>query len=349
MPWQHIRGHDPLVDHFRKLLASKRMPHALLFVGPPSVGKTSFARAFAQGLLCENQPPEVLNPCGTCPGCKQVVAETHPDFIAVRRPEDKQALPVETIRQLCGQLSMKPMSGKYRVAVVEDADNLTDESANAFLKTLEEPGPGSILILIGSSPDTQLETVVSRCQVVRFAPLGTDDIEAILLERGLISQPAEARRLAEQAEGSVARALALADHEYRDARRAVIHELVETGSPLGPHIAKLMEDLAKNASKEPALQRRRAILLLEDLSRFFRDVLWSGAGLEAPSGDEVWANPARQLAARCEPEDVFVLADRCMTAIIQIQSNGNLGLCLSALAADICKTLAESQSAHRAR
>lgn len=347
MPWQHIRGHDALVDHFRKLLASGRMPHAMLFVGPPSVGKTSFARAFAQGLLCERAAPEALNPCGVCPGCKQVAAETHPDFIAVRRPEDKQALPVETIRNLCGQLSMKPMSGKYRVAVVEDADNLTEESANAFLKTLEEPGPGSVLILIGSSPDTQLETVVSRCQVVRFQPLTATDIESILIDHGLLSHPDEARSLAEQAEGSVARALALADHEYRNARRDVIHELVDTSAPLGPRIAKLMEDLAKNAGKESALQRRRAILLLEDLSRFFRDVLWSGAGLAAPSGDEAWANAARQLAGRCEPEDIFALADRCMMAMIQIQSNGNLGLCLSAWASDICKIITDSQNASR--
>lgn len=347
MPWQHIRGHDALVDHFRKLLASGRMPHAMLFVGPPSVGKTSFARAFAQGLLCERAAPEALNPCGTCPGCKQVAAETHPDFIVVRKPEEKSELDVDTIRNLNKQLGMKPVSGKYRIAILVDADLLNANSSNAFLKTLEEPGPGSILILIDSTPDNQLETVVSRCQVVRFAPLSTDDIESILLERGLINQPAEARRLAEQAEGSVARALALADHDYREARRAVIHELVNSNSPLGPNIARLMEDLAKNSSKEPSQQRRRALLLLEDISRFFRDVLWSGAGLAAPSGDEVWAEAARQLAGRCEPEEIFVLADRCMTAMIQLQSNGNLGLCLSAWASDVCKIITDSQTASR--
>ena len=342
MSWLNIRGHDDQVDRFRMLLANSRLPHAMLFVGPPSVGKTSFARAFAQALLCETHLPQDLAPCGTCPGCKQVIAETHPDFIAVRRPEDKQALPVDSIRALCGKLSLKPISGKYRIAIVEDADNLTEESANAFLKTLEEPGPGSVLILIGSAPETQLETVVSRCQVVRFQPLTPDDIAAILIERGLIAQTDQAQRLAQQAEGSVARAMALADLEYQDTRTAVIQELVDHSPPSAPRIARLIEDLAKNASKESSVQRRRAILILEDLSRFFRDVLWSGAGLAAPSGDQAWAQAAYKMTEFCSPEDVFAIADRCMLAIAQIQSNANLPLALSAWAMDLCKILQES-------
>lgn len=347
MSWLNIRGHDPLVDHFRKLIASGRLPHALLFVGPPSVGKSTFAHALAQSILCEQSTPEQMNPCGICASCKQVVAETHPDFITVRRPEDKQVLPVDIIRVLCSQLSLKPMMGKYRVAIVEDADNLNEESANAFLKTLEEPGPGSVLILIGSSPDNQLDTVVSRCQVVRFEPLSPDDIEAVLIDKQIISHAAEARQLAEQAEGSVARAMALADHSYQDARQSIIHELIDSGAPLAPLIAKLMEDHVKNSGKEPAQQRRRAVMILEDLSRFFRDVLWNGAGLESPSGDSRWAKSVQSLAQFCEPEDIFVMADRSMLAINQIQSNGNMGLILSAWAADVCRTLQNAHNASR--
>ncbi|MBI1321868.1 DNA polymerase III subunit delta' [bacterium] len=341
MSWKNIRGHDAQVDHFRKLLKAGRLPHALLFVGPPSVGKTLFARTLAQGLLCDTNPPETIAPCGHCPSCKQVEAETHPDFIVARRPEDKSDLPIKVIREeVCAKLALKPMMGKYRVAIVEDADELTTQAANAFLKTLEEPGPGSVLILIGSNPDAQLETIVSRCQVVRFEPLSVDDIEAILKQRGLVTQSAEAHQLALQAEGSVSRALALADHDYQDARRAILHELSSDSAPSGPRLARLLEDHAKTAGKEAADQRRRAVAVLEDLTRFLRDVLWTGAGLTAPSGDAAMAEAAAALASWCEPENVFAAADRCMTAIDQIQANAHLGTALTAWAHDLCRILA---------
>jgi DNA polymerase-3 subunit delta' len=341
MSWKNILGHDAQIDHFRKLVAAGRLPHALLFVGPPSVGKTLFARTLAQGLLCETQSPELLAPCGTCPSCKQVDAETHPDFIVARRPEDRSELPIKVIREeVCAKLALKPMMGKYRIAIVEDSDELTTQAANAFLKTLEEPGPGSVLILIGSSPDAQLETIVSRCQVVRFSPLGVEDLETILKNRGLVTQAAEAHQLAQQAEGSVARALALADHEYQDARRAILRELSSDANPSGPRLARLTEDLAKSAGKESADHRRRAIAMLEDLTRFLRDVLWTGAGLIAPSGDAAMAEAATALATWCDPENVFAAADRCMTAITQIQSNAHLGTALTAWAHDVCRILA---------
>lgn len=341
MPWKNIRGHDAQVDHFRKLMSVGRLPHALLFVGPPSVGKNLFARTLAQGLLCQSKPPEALDPCGTCPSCKQVEAETHPDFIVARRPEDKSELPIKVIREdICAKLALKPMMGKYRIAIVEDADELTTQAANAFLKTLEEPGPGSVLILIGSSPDTQLETIVSRCQVVRFSALGFEDIEAILKQRGLVTQAAEAHQLALASEGSVARALALADQEYQEARRSILAEIADGPKPFGPRLARLAEELAKSAGKEAADQRRRALALLEDLTRFFRDVLWTGAGLAAPSGDSAMIEAARSLVSWCEPENTYAAADRCMAAIAQIQSNAHLGTALTAWGHDVCRILA---------
>lgn len=345
MSWQNIRGHDAVVDHFRKLIANDRLPHAMLFVGPPSVGKSTFARALARALLCSTNPPEMLNPCGQCPACKQVDAETHPDLVIVRRPEEKQVIPVNTIREdVCEKLALKPMMGKNRVAIVEDADYLNEESSNAFLKTLEEPGPGSVLILIGTSPDNQLDTINSRCQLVKFQPLSAENIKEILIEKHLTNDPEEARRLAEGAEGSIARALALADQDYRGLFESVISDLCDSSRPVAPNIALKIESHVKNCNKEPAVQRRRAILLMEDLSRFFREVLWAGAGLASPGGDSHRERHALAMAQVCEPEDIFIMADRTMLSIGQIQSNGNMGLVFSAWAADICHTLQQSAS-----
>jgi len=195
------------------------MPHALLFVGPEGVGKRSFALRLAQALLCERVPEAALDPCGECPGCLQVMAETHPDVLRVAKPEDRQELPIRIIRDLCIDLGLKPMSGKRKVAIVDDADDLNDEAANAFLKTLEEPPPGSTLILVGTSAEGQLDTILSRCRVVRFDPLAEPELAEILLEQGIVETKAEAARLARLGEGSVARARGLADPTLTEFRR----------------------------------------------------------------------------------------------------------------------------------
>ncbi len=211
MSWHSVRGHDRIVESLRRSLGQGRFPHALFFVGPEGIGKRTFARKLAQALLCETRGDDELDPCGVCPGCVQVAGSTHPDLIEAGCPEDKHELPISVIRDLCDWFSLKPARGRRKVAIVDDADDLNEEASNAFLKTLEEPPPGAVLILIGTSPEIQLETIVSRCQVVRFDPLPEPEIAALLLEQGITQDPAEAASLAALSEGSVSRALGLTD------------------------------------------------------------------------------------------------------------------------------------------
>src|SRR5205823_253554 len=121
--------------------------------------------------LCDAGKPGELDACDRCPSCVQVGASTHPDFFQAVRPADAHEFPIELMRELCQGFSLRSARGRGKVVVLDGADDLNDESANCFLKTLEEPPPDSVLILVGSSADRQLSTVVSRCQVVRFAPL----------------------------------------------------------------------------------------------------------------------------------------------------------------------------------
>ena len=115
-------------------------------------------------MLCETRPEAELDPCGDCPAVVQVEAGTHPDFYEAGKPEDKHELPISVIRELCDQFALKPARGMHRVAILNDADDLNDEAANAFLKTLEEPPAGAVLILIGTSAELQKETIISRTQ-----------------------------------------------------------------------------------------------------------------------------------------------------------------------------------------
>ncbi len=342
MPWHSIRGHDRVVDDLRRTLALGRFPHALLFVGPEGVGKKAFAVTLAQALLCERVPETALDPCGTCPSCLQVRNGAHPDLLQVERPEDKHELPIRVIRELCLDLGLKPMHGTRRVAIVDDADDLNDEAANAFLKTLEEPPPSSVLILIGTSAEVQLDTIVSRCRVVRFDPVPVDDLAAVLLEQHVTADPDEASRLAKLGEGSVGRAVGLADKELDRFRRNLIDDLADARGFDPTALAGRLATFIKEAGKESVDQRGRARLLVGELARFFRGVLWSTAGLTAPSPDPADRAAAAALAARLEPDDVFILAERCLDADLHIQRKGYMPLILESLTRDLAAVVNRS-------
>jgi DNA polymerase-3 subunit delta' len=344
MSWQNVRGHESLVETIRHVIESGRLPHAFLFVGPEGVGKHTFARKLAQAMLCERRDEAELDPCGICPGCVQVSAETHPDLLLVHRPEDKHELPIQTIRELCRTLSLKPARGSHRFAIVADADDLNEESSNAFLKTLEEPPPGSVLILIGTEPEAFLDTIVSRCRVLRFDRLTDDDVAAILLDRNLAESAAEAERMARLSNGSVRRAIALADPVLAEFRRGMFEEIASPGGFDAPGLARRVDTFCREAGKEGVLHRERACVLIGELVGLFRGVLWQTAGLAPPSPDPDDRDAARSLAETCEPEDVFLLAERCVDAEAQIKRMTNLTLVFESLAHDLDHILSKNIS-----
>ncbi len=339
MAWHSLRGHDRVVETLRVAIRERRFPHAFLFVGPEGIGKHTFARKVAQALLCETRPEEELDPCEHCPGCIQVEAGTHPDFHEAGKPEDKHELPISVIRDLCDQFGVKPARGSHKVAILDDADDLNDEAANAFLKTLEEPPPGAVLILIGTAAELQKETIVSRCSVVRFDPLPDGEIAALLLEKGIASDEDQADRLAALGEGSVSRAVGLADAELERFRRSLIDELAAEHGFQPPELASRLLAFAKQAGKESVVQRRRASLLIGELARFFRGILWQTAGVLPPCPDVDDRRAVQALAHRLEPEDVLIAADRCVEADYYLSRRVYLPLVLGSLMHDLGKVV----------
>ena len=192
MAWHGIEGHDEIVEQFRRAVARRRLASSFLFVGPPGVGKRTFAWKLAQALLCQTNPEERFDPCERCPSCVQTAVMSHPDVQMIGKPDDRAFIPLELIlgdkehrRQegLCRHIALKPFLSSRKVAIIDDADYLNAEGANALLKTLEEPPPQSILIPIGTSPSKQLPTIRSRCQLIRFNPLPADVVARLLVER----------------------------------------------------------------------------------------------------------------------------------------------------------------------
>src|SRR5438128_11535919 len=153
MSWSQILGHERWVELFRHAVRRNRLAHAYLFVGPAGVGKRLFALELAKALLCERNEPGQLDACGECEACKLIDADTHPDFFWRGKPwidpkdgKEKNEIPIDLMRKLCASLGLKSARGRAKVAVLDDADDLNEESANCFLKTLDVPPPGSVFI-----------------------------------------------------------------------------------------------------------------------------------------------------------------------------------------------------------
>jgi DNA polymerase III subunit delta' len=311
MSWSNIHGHDAARDQLRTAYRRGRLAHAYLFCGPSGVGKRRFALEFAKALLCE-APPDALTACDRCSACVQVVAGTHPDCAFVGKPDDKQELVIETIRDLIATLGLKPTRGVRKVAVIEDADDFNVSSANAFLKCLEEPPPGTTLVLLATAADSQLATIRSRCQVVPFPPLSDDALERVLADHG-VRERAVVDRLLRLAGGSAEQALALNDPAVLDLRAALLAAL---GSPR-PASAPLLEVWSKfieDAGKDSAAQRRRASAALRLAVDLLATALRLALGRDALDLEAADADKLRRCADRIGVDGLMELLDRCVEA-----------------------------------
>ncbi len=329
MAWQRIRGHDALMEGFRRVVHRGRLAHAYLFSGPAGVGKRLFALELAKALLCEKSPESSLQACDHCPSCLQVEAGTHPDFFTAVRPPELLEFPIGLMRELCARFALKSARGRGKVVLIDDADDLNEEAANCFLKTLEEPPPRSVLILIGSTPDRQLQTIVSRCQVIRFAPLSSELVDELLQAQG-IDDAALRARLVRLSAGSPGLAKELADPALWDFRRDLLAGITKT--PIASvDLSRQWMDFVGEAGKESAAQRGRARLVLRLVIDFLDDALtvaMNGTPRRTESDEQA---ALETLARRAGPDRLLEALERCLEADRQIDRRVQLVLILEGL------------------
>ena len=208
------RGQDGARDALRRALIGRAVPHAIMLAGPAGSGKTTLALDLAAALLCL-APDPATRPCRTCRGCRMVDHGNHPDLHRLQPSGAGAAIGIggadraPGVRDLVNELALLPIEGGARVAIVESADRLTEDAQSAFLKTLEEPPGGVVIILCADEEDRLLPTIRSRCARVRLGPLSTRTIEALLGEHAGVDPPTAAR-LARLAAGRPGVALAYA-------------------------------------------------------------------------------------------------------------------------------------------
>jgi DNA polymerase-3 subunit delta' len=235
--FNNLIGNNSVKAALLRLLKTRRVPNALLFAGPEGVGKRKFAMALASSFVC--QEPVGVEACGRCGACrrasklnipksekkddfKQVFFSEHPD-IGVVVPFNKNIL-VDAVRDLEREANYRPYEAAARYFLIDEADKMNDAASNALLKTLEEPPQSSHIILVTSRPDSLLQTIRSRCQVIRFAPVPDKDIEAHLAADGKFA-PDDARLVSKLSGGSVGRALSIEPDDFRSRRQRMMDVL----------------------------------------------------------------------------------------------------------------------------
>jgi len=345
MAWLGVEGHDEIVARFSHALRRGRVGGAYLFVGPAGIGKKTLAMRLAQALLCEQSAPHELDACGVCPTCQQVLAETHPDLDVVRKHPDRNVITIDLLigdkqhrmrEGLCPRIAMRPASGKRKIAIIDDADLLNLEGANCLLKTLEEPPPGSVLILIASSAQTQLPTIRSRCQMIRFQPLPADFLAQQFVERGLADSQASAHQLASRAGGSLAGLEQLASDEVEQCRRELVATLLSDHWD-SPRLAKSISDFV-NVEKDAPARRNRMRTVVDMAVELYRQLLRAvaGSGVEADEflGESV---SRRSISFRGHPETLIKCLERCLDARIHITANANITTCVDAWIDDLAQ------------
>ena len=259
MGFHEIRGHEKNIRILARVIKTRRLPHAYLFAGIGGIGKRLTALALSKVLLCSSPDPEH---CGSCADCIQVDHHNHPDFLTLE-PKNN-SIPIDSIRYLRQQLSWKSYRGKYKICIIDDAEKMTTQAQNALLKTLEEPPPHSLIILITPQPYRLLPTIASRCQRLNFEPLPISVVAELTMERRKIDEPA-AYLTAHLSGGSLGKAMTL-DIEYCKEMRdswAGLSKVPSKGK--GEELFRLAEGLSK--------ERNDVELTLDFLRIWYRDVI----------------------------------------------------------------------------
>jgi DNA polymerase-3 subunit delta' len=355
--YDSLTGQGDVVTLLRAARQGDGMTHAWLFTGPPGSGRSVAARAFATALLCAD------GGCGTCASCHQAKARTHPNLVVVQPAG--LSISVDEARKVVRQAALAAAGGSTHVVVVEDADRLTEQAANAWLKAIEEPEAGCVFLLCAPSPEDLPPTIRSRCRLVTLRLPSADDVAAVLVRDGVDQETAAWAAAASQGHVGRARALARdehvraqraealrlpqrlatvgealaaaadlvtaaeqeADRQTKDAAAAETESYVETVGK-GRGTAGIYSDLAKRQrSRETRARRDSLDRALVDLAAFYRDVLATQVGARTPLVNADQAAAVHAAANDGAPESTM----RRIEAVLE---------CREAIAANVTPLLA---------
>jgi DNA polymerase III subunit delta' len=317
MNWD-ILGHDWAVDMLREHIVTHNVRHAYLITGPPGVGRRTLALRMAQALNCL-QPPAPGDRCGNCRSCLKIEQMQHPDLLVVQAETLGSVLKVEAVRELQHNLALTPYEARFKVALLLRFEESNLHTANALLKTLEEPAPQVVLILTAQSPDQLFPTIVSRCEVLRLRPLSPTVTKNLLHERWGYSNE-QANLLAHISGGrpGLARRL-VEDPALLEQRQLWLNELLKLMSASRTErftYAEKVTKVERGSSTEKAVKEKTVFTkILPVWLSLWRDILLDVSQANIPA-----ANPdLGDTISKISPQLTLPQTRRFMTRLLRTQ------------------------------
>lgn len=322
VPWP-VAGHDWAVQFLQKSLLHRRVRHAYLILGAQNIGKGTLAHAFAQTLQCEAED-EAARPCQQCGSCRRLRSGNHPDLLYTQNDEKTGALKIDAIRDITRLIALKPFSGRYRIAILDDFDGASPPAQDALLKTLEEPSPYAVLILLAQSTENILPTITSRCQIIRLRPASQQVVREVLLREG--ADPDQADLLARLSSGRIGWALqALHDEGVMADRQQALEQLEVAIAGSRAQRFALAEDLGKLS--KPALR-----YILEIWQTYWRDLLLLVEGSPVKPCNSDRSRELERLSLGMQPADALRALRATRELLLRtLNTNANARLALEAM------------------
>jgi DNA polymerase-3 subunit delta' len=270
-----VIGQDQATQALRRAVAAGRVPHAYLFEGPPGVGKRAAALGLAQALECPVAPGAG---CGACDTCRRIEAGIHPDAPILAPTSASSQILIDEVKQVVALAQSRPHEAPARLIVIDEADAMNANAANALLKTLEEPAPRNHLVLCSASPERLPTTIRSRTQRVRFRALPAEALLAIAETRGIARERAEVA--VALADGSAARMLEAVAADDGAAWQAVADLRAAVTAPAMGPVFDAAQALGSGGGDREGRKEGRQELgrLIGLLGRLYRDALVTAAG-----------------------------------------------------------------------
>ena len=325
--WQTI-GHDKALRTLERAIASDRVAHSYLVVGPAQVGKTTLALDLARAVNCVSEHP----PCDECRQCQRIASGLHPDVRVVglepaRSGRMRTQISIDQIRDVQREASLLPYEGHYRVYILETAEKLTAEASNSLLKILEEPPDGVIIVLLASDAGAMLPTILSRCRRIDLRPAPAQTISEFLIERYDVSAE-RAQEIAGASSGKVGWAVEAA----RDS--GLLERVRQTVDTIDEFTRGSLTDrfeYAQQLAGRFSANRETVFADLDLWQSWWRDILLTGHKRSELVSNVAKRDSLEEISAKLSVDEAAAAVDAVRRAVFLLERNVSPRLALEAM------------------